>query len=198
MIKRLLLVLLLLAVLFGAIFGVKYLGAQQEMAQRNNEPVPVVSTRNVMRESWQPALKAVGSIAPTRGVVISAEVSGVIRKIHFDSGDAVPAGELLVELDVEVDTAELAALRADRRLAEITRDRFARISTQNLGSRSDLDEAQASLDRVDAEIAAKEAMIRRKAVRAPFAGELGIRRINPGQYLAPGDTVSDIVALDPV
>ncbi|MGI9233667.1 MAG: efflux RND transporter periplasmic adaptor subunit [Woeseiaceae bacterium] len=198
MIKRLLLVLVLLAVLFGAIFGVKYLSTQQEMAQRNNEPVAVVSTRNVMRESWQPTLKAVGSIAPTRGVIISAEVSGVIRKIHFDSGDAVPAGELLVELDVEVDVAELAALRADRRLAEITRDRFARISTQNLGSRSDLDEAQASLDRVDAEIAAKEAMIRRKAVRAPFAGELGIRRINPGQYLAPGDTVSGIVALDPV
>lgn len=197
-IKRLLLVLLLLAVLFGAIFGTKYLRMQQEMAERNNEPVPVVSTRNVMRESWQPTLKAVGSIAPTRGVIISAEVPGVIRKIHFDSGDAVPAGELLVELDVEVDLAELAALRADRRLAEITRDRFARISTQNLGSRSDLDEAQATLDRVDAEIAAKEAMIRRKAIRAPFAGELGIRRINPGQYLAPGDTVSDIVALDVV
>jgi membrane fusion protein (multidrug efflux system) len=131
-------------------------------------------------------------------VVISAEVPGVIRKIHFDSSDEVPEGELLVELDVEVDLAELAALRADRRLAEITRDRFARISTQNLGSRSDLDEAQASLDRVDAVIAAKESMIRKKAVRAPFAGELGIRRINPGLYLKEGDTITDIVALDPV
>jgi membrane fusion protein (multidrug efflux system) len=151
-----------------------------------------------MRESWQPALKAVGSITPVRGVVISAEVPGVIRKIHFDSSDRVPGGELLVELDIEVDLAELAALRADRRLAEITRDRFARISTQNLGSRSDLDEAQASLDHVDAEIAAKEAMIRKKAVRAPFAGELGIRRINPGQYLKEGDTITELVTLDPV
>jgi membrane fusion protein (multidrug efflux system) len=94
--------------------------------------------------------------------------------------------------------SQLAALRADRRLAEITRDRFAKISTQNLGSRSDLDQAQASLDRVDAEIAAKEAMIRKKSVRAPFAGELGIRRINPGQYLEPGDTISGLVALDPL
>jgi len=196
--KRLVLVLLLLAVLFGAIFGWKYLQTQQEMASRGGPPPAVVSTRTVTRENWQPTLKAVGSITPVRGVVISAEVPGVIRKIHFDSSDRVPDGELLVELDTQVDVAELAALRADRRLAEITRDRFARISTQNLGSRSDLDEAQATLDRVDAEIAAKEAMIRKKAVRAPFAGELGIRRINPGQYLKEGDTVTEIVALDPV
>jgi membrane fusion protein (multidrug efflux system) len=197
-IKRLVLVLLLLAVLFGAIFGWKYLQMQQQMAGRGGPPPAVVSTRTVMRESWQPALKAVGSIAPVRGVVISAEVPGVIRKIHFDSSDRVSDGELLVEFDIEVDLAELAALRADRRLAEITRDRLARIVTQNLGSRSDLDEAQAALDHADAEIAAKEAMIRKKAVRAPFAGELGIRRINPGQYLQEGDTIADLVALDPV
>jgi membrane fusion protein (multidrug efflux system) len=182
MIKRLLLVLLLLAVLFGAIFGWKYLQMQQQMASRGGPPPAVVSTRTVMRESWQPALKAVGSITPVRGVVISAEVPGVIRKIHFDSSDRVPDGKLLVEFDIEVDQAELAAL----------------ISTQNLGSRSDLDEAQASLDHVDAEIAAKEAMIQKKAVRAPFAGELGIRRINPGQYLKEGDTITELVALDPV
>ncbi len=198
MIKRLVLVLFLLAALFGAIFGWKYLQMQQQMASRGGPPPAVVSTRTVMRESWQPALKAVGSIVPVRGVVISAEVPGVIRKIHFDSSDRVPDGKLLVELDLEVDLAELAALRADRRLAEITRDRFARISTQNLGSRSDLDQAQASLDHVDAEIAAKQAMIQKKAVRAPFAGELGIRRINPGQYLKEGDTITELVALDPV
>ena len=198
MTKRLVLVLLFLTVLFGAIFGWKYLQMQQEMATRGAPPPAVVSTRTVTRESWQPALKAVGSITPVRGVVISAEVPGVIRKIHFDSSDRVPDGELLIELDIEVDLAELAALRADRRLAEITQDRFARISTQNLGSRSDLDEAQASLDRVDAEIVAKEAMIQKKAVRAPFAGELGIRRINPGQYLKEGDTIAELVALDPV
>lgn len=198
MTKRFVQVLLLLAVLFGAIFGWKFLQMRQEMASRGGPPSAVVSTRTVISESWQPALKAVGSITPVRGVVVSAEVPGVIRKIHFDSSDRVPEGKLLVELDSEVDLAELAALRADRRIAEITRDRFARISTQNLGSRSDLDRSQATLDRVDAEIAAKEAMIRKKAVRAPFTGELGIRRINPGQYLKEGDTVTELVALDPV
>jgi membrane fusion protein (multidrug efflux system) len=197
-IKRSVLVLVLLAALFGAVFGLKYLRMQQEMANLGDRMPAVVSTRTVMLESWQPSLKGVGSIAVVRGVVVSAEVSGVIREIHFDSGDRVSAGDLLLELDVEVDLPQLAALRADRRLAEITRDRFAKISNQNLGSRSDLDQAQASLDRVDAEIAAKQAMIRKKSVRAPFAGELGIRRINPGQYLEPGDTISGLVALDPL
>ncbi len=198
MIKRLVLVLLFLTVLFGSIFGWKYLQMQQQMTSRGAPPPAVVSTRTVTRESWQPALQAVGSITPVSGVVISAEVSGVIRKIHFDSSNRVPNGKLLVELDSEVDLAELVALRADRRLAEITRDRFAKISTQNLGSRSDLDQAQASLDRADAEIVAKQAMIQKKAVRAPFAGELGIRRINPGQYLKEGDTIAELVALDPI
>lgn len=198
MIKRLVLVLLFLTVLFGAIFGWKYLQMQQQMTGRGAPPPAVVSTRTVTLESWQPALQAVGSITPVSGVVISAEVPGVIRNIHFDSSDRVANGKLLIELDSEVDLAELAALRADRRLAEITRDRFAKISTQNLGSRSDLDRAQASLDRVDAVIVAKQAMIQKKAVRAPFAGELGIRRINPGQYLKEGDTIVELVALDPV
>jgi len=191
-------VLVLLAALFGAVFGSKYLRMQQEMATRSNRIPTVVSTGIVVPESWQPSLKAMGSIAVVRGVIVSAELSGVIRKIHFESGDRVSTGDLLVELDVDVDKAELTALRADRRLAEITRDRFAKIVTQNLGSRSDLDQAQASLERADAEIAAKKAIIGKKKVRAPFAGELGIRRINPGQYLAPGDTISELVALDPI
>ena len=197
-IKRLVLVLLVLAVVFGSVFGTKYLRMHKAMANRGGPPPAVVSTRKVLLESWQPTLKAVGSITVVRGVIVSAEVPGVIKKLHFDTGDQLEAGELMVELDAEVDLAELAALRADRRLAEITRDRFARIFAENLGSRSDLDQAQASLDRVDAEIAAKEARIRKKLVRAPFAGEVGVRRVNPGQYLAAGDAISELAELNPL
>lgn len=198
LIKRLLLVLVGLALLFGSVFGWKYWQGQQQMAGSGPPPAAVVSTRIVERERWQPALQAIGTITPVRGVTVSAEVPGKVAAIHFDSGTAVDAEALLVELDTEVDRAELAALRADRRIAEITRDRLAKIVTSNLGSRSDLDEAQATLDRAEAEIAAKEAMIRKKSIRTPFAGELGIRRINPGQYLAPGDEIAQLVGLDPV
>lgn len=198
MIKRLLVVLMVLALLFGSVFGWKYWQGQQQMAGSGPPPPAVVSTRIVERERWQPALQAIGTITPVRGVIVSAEVPGKIAAIHFDSGNAVDAEALLVELDTDVDRAELAALRADRRIAEITRDRLAKIVTSNLGSRSDLDEAQATLDRAEAEIAAKEAMIQKKSIRTPFAGELGIRRINPGQYLAPGDEIAQLVGLDPV
>ncbi len=198
MIKRLTVVLVLLALVFGGVFGWKYLQMQKQAAGNAGPPPAVVSTRRVTSERWQPTLEAIGSIMPTRGVVVSAEVPGIVRKIYFDSGQAVDEGELLVELDVDVDKAELDALQADRRLAEITRNRLSQIVSDNLGSRSDLDEAQAKLDRTEAEIAAKQAMIRKKSIRTPFAGELGIRIINPGQYLAPGDEIVQLVGLDPI
>ncbi len=159
---------------------------------------PVVSTQMVREESWQPSLPSVGSITPTRGVVISAEVEGVIREIHFDSGETVKANDLLVQLDVEVDLAEAKALQAENKLAVTTRDRLQRVVSSNLGSRADLDEAQAQVDSTRARIEAKQAVINKKAVRAPFDGELGIRRINPGQYLAAGDPIIELVDLDPI
>lgn len=198
LIKRLAVVLVFLALVFGGVFGWKYLQMNKQAAANAGPPPAVVSTRRVTSERWQPALESVGSIMPTRGVVVSAEVPGIIRKIYFDSGQHVDEGELLVELDVEVDRAELDALQADRRLAEITRNRVSQIVSDNLGPRSELDEAQAILDRTEAEIAAKRAMIRQKSIRTPFAGELGIRIINPGQYLAPGDEIVQLVGLDPI
>ena len=197
-IKRLVLVLVFLALVFGGVFGWKYRQMQKQLAANVGPPPAVVSTRRVTSERWQPALEAIGSITPTRGVVVSAEVSGIVRNIYFDSGQHVDEGELLVELDVDVDRAELDALQADRRLAEITRNRVSQIVSDNLGPRSELDEAQANLDRTEAEIAAKQAMIRKKSIRTPFAGELGIRIINPGQYLAPGDEIVQLVGLDPI
>ncbi len=198
LIKRLAVVLVFLALVFGGVFGWKYLQMQRQSAASTGPPPAVVSTRRVTSERWQPALESIGSITPTRGVVVSAEVPGIIRRIYFDSGQRVDEGELLVELDVEVDRAELDALQADRRLAEITRNRVAQIVSDNLGPRSELDEAQAKLDRTDAEIAAKQAMIQKKSIRTPFAGELGIRIINPGQYLAPGDEIVQLVGLNPI
>lgn len=197
MIKNLVLVLLALGVLFGGIFGWKHYQGQQRMMGRVMSP-SVVSTQLVQQENWQPSLPAVGTISPIRGVVISSEVAGVIRSVHFDSGYKVAANDLLVQLDDEVDVAEALALDADRKLAESTRDRLQKIVADNLGSKADLDEAQAQVDSTRARVAAKQAIISKKAVRAPFAGELGIRRINPGQYLGEGDPIIELVDLNPI
>jgi membrane fusion protein (multidrug efflux system) len=198
LIKRLVIVIALLALVFGSIFGWKYLQMQRQAASSGPPPPAVVSTRSVTSEQWQPTLRAIGTMTPTRGVIVAAEVPGIIREIHFDSGNRVEAGDLLVELDVDVDVAELQALQADRKLAEITRNRIRQVVDDNLASRSEFDTAQAELDRAEAQIAAKQAMIRKKTIRAPFAGELGIRQVNPGGYLGAGDPVVELVALDPI
>ncbi len=189
--------MVVLGILFGGIFGWKYYQAQSRAGTRSM-PITVVSTQTVKQENWQPTLPSVGTITPTRGVMVSAEVAGVIREIHFDSDETVAADDLLVQLDADVDVAEAVALDAERKLAETTRDRLQRIVSNNLGSRSDLDEAQAQVDSTRARVAAKQATIRKKTIRAPFAGELGIRRINPGQYLGAGDPIIDLVDLDPI
>lgn len=197
MIRNLLLVLIVLGLLFGGIFGWKYFQAQNQAGGRSMMPT-VVSTQTVRQENWQPTLPSVGTITPTQGVLISSEVPGVIREIHFDSGQRVEANDLLVQFDSEVDIAEAEALEAESQLAVTMRDRLQRVVSSNLGSRSDLDEAQAQVDSSRARVAAKQATIRKKTVRAPFSGELGIRRINPGQYLAAGDPIIDLVDLDPI
>jgi len=196
-IKNLLLVLIVLGLLFGGIFGWKYMQGQKSAGGRVMSP-PVVSTQTVQQESWQPSLPSVGTITPIRGVLLSSELPGVIREVHFDSGYVVAANDLLVQLDVEVDLAEAQALKAEYELAVTTRDRLKRVVSSNLGSRADLDEAQAQVDSSRARMAAKQAVIEKKAVRAPFDGELGIRRINPGQYLAAGDPIIELVDLDPI
>lgn len=190
-------VLVALGLLFGGIFGWKHYQGQSQTGGGSMMP-SVVSTQAVQVENWQSTLPSVGTITPTRGVIISSELAGVIREIHFDSGAIVNADDLLVQFDAEVDVAEAVALDAERKLAETTRDRLQRIVASNLASRSDLDEAQAQVDSTRARVAAKQATIRKKTIRAPFAGELGIRRINPGQYLAAGDPIIDLVDLNPI
>jgi membrane fusion protein (multidrug efflux system) len=196
-IKNLLLMLVALGLLFGGIFGWKYMQGQKQAGGRTMPPA-VVSTMRVLQEDWQPTLPSVGTITPIRGVIVSSEVAGIARKVHFDSGNKVEKGDLLVEFDAEVDIAEALALDAERKLAEANRDRLKRIVAENLGSRADLDEAEAHVESTRAQVAAKQATIRKKSIRAPFGGELGIRRINPGQYLAPGDPISELVDLDPI
>lgn len=169
------------------------------MAMMSQPPPPtVVATEHVTKGAWQPSLFAIGSIVPTRGVIVSTEVSGIVEEIFFDSGQLVKKGDVLLRLDDEVDRSELVALEADRKLAELTRDRAQRLVNDKLGSRSNFDEAQAALDGALARAATKRANIRQKTLRAPFAGELGIREVNPGRYIGAGAEIVSLVALDPI
>ncbi len=199
MVKRLILVVLFLALLFGGIFGWKfYSGQQKAKSMSAPQPPAVISSASVGLEVWQPALRAVGSLVASKGVSVANEVVGVVKSIEFDSAQTVAEGDVLLTLNDDVDLADLAALVAAEKLANLNFKRINRLIREKTVSQSSLDEARAELDSTRALLNAKRANIRKKTIRAPFAGTLGIRRVDMGQYLAPGTEIVNLQSLTPI
>ncbi|HEY8946096.1 MAG TPA: efflux RND transporter periplasmic adaptor subunit, partial [Polyangiaceae bacterium] len=125
-----------------------------------------------------------------RGVELSNDAAGIVSKIAFESGQSVRQGQILVELNSDVERAQLTSLRAKVKLAQVSLERSKKLAGSGAVTQSQLDEDQSTFDSLVAEEAALKAQIERKIVRAPFAGRLGIRAVNKGQYLPPGTTVT--------
>jgi membrane fusion protein (multidrug efflux system) len=199
MISRLILVAMVLAAVFGGIFGWKHHTAQQlAAAQAGGPPPAVIAAARVEREIWRPQLQVVGSLAAVAGIEVSNEVGGKISAIHFTSGESAEQGELLLELDDSTDQAELKGLLAELTLGKLKFERVAKLVKEKSVSKSDYDEARATLDNAEAGVAAKRAIIEKKRIRAPFAGRLGIRRVDLGEYLSPGTAIVPLEKLDPI
>jgi membrane fusion protein (multidrug efflux system) len=199
MILRLTLVVVLLAAVFGAIFGWKYyVGQQMAAAQSGGPPPATVAVSQVRTERWQPYLDAVGSLVAVAGIEVTNEVAGKINAIRFESGQEVAQGDVLLELDSQSDRAQLRGLQAEERLARLRFQRTERLLKQNSASQSDYDEALATLDGAKAAVSAQQALIDKKQIQAPFDGLLGIRRVDLGEFLAPGSPIVPLEALDPI
>ncbi|MDZ7661180.1 efflux RND transporter periplasmic adaptor subunit [Thiohalophilus sp.] len=197
--KRLILAILLLALFMAAIFGIKFWQNQQQAAQMAQpRPPATIASTEVREERWRPMLDSVGSLVAIHGTAVTTEVAGLVSKIQFESGTWTEQGEVLLQLDDSIDQAALEALRAERRLAEIKFKRAQDLLKRQVMSRSEYDEARASFDAATARVKQQEATIRRKAIRAPFSGRLGIRQVNIGQYLEPGQPIVLLQALDPI
>lgn len=199
MVKRLIIVIVLLVAALGGIFGFKYQQMQQ-MAAMLSAPRPpaVVAATEVVTEQWQPTLHAVGSVVAVNGIDVTAEVDGMVSAIHFQSGQPVKKGDVLIELDATVDRASLEGARADRRLAKVELDRFSDLIARKAVSKSDYDAARARYDAAVARVAEFQARLDKKTIRAPFDGLLGIRAVNLGQYLSKGTRIVPLQALDPI
>lgn len=161
-------------------------------------PPEAVGTATATGGAWESVLEAVGSVAAGRGVTISNEIPGVVRAIKFESGDRVRAGQVLLELDTAVEKAQLASLQARQELATTTAGRTRRLAETGTYTKSQLDNDEAQLKTVSADVQALQAQIDRKTVRAPFAGKLGIRSINLGQYLNPGTPITVLESMEGV
>jgi membrane fusion protein (multidrug efflux system) len=192
-----------LLLLVGGLAGVKFSQISNLMkageAFAKSGPPPESVNSELSRElSWEGTLSAVGSIAAVRGVDISNESPGVVKRIQFDSGNVAKPGQILVELDTSVERAQLDMALARRELAERTLTRSRTLSAGQVIPQSQLETDEAQLKTTTADIAALEAQIARKVIRAPFAGRLGIRAVNLGQYLSPGTVLTTLDALDSV
>lgn len=197
--KRWILMLLLAGLLFGGVFGWKML-QWQAMAEMGSQPPPpaVIAAERPQRLQWTARLEAVGSLSAAQGVMVANEVPGTVAEILFEPGQAVAAGTPLLRLDDAVDRAEYEGLRAAARLARLQLERTRRLFRDKSVSQADLDTAQATWEAAEAAAQAKRAALEKKTLRAPFAGVVGIRRVDPGAYLAPGTPVVSLQARDPL
>ncbi len=199
MLKRMIAVLILLALVFGGIFVWKKSQMAHMAAMMRQPPPPAtVAVTSVQREDWQRWLGAVGTVTANQGIFVTNEVPGQVKEILFESGQETQQGDILLKLDDSVDQAELKGLIAERDLAGIKYRRLARLLKDKSVSQSDVDEAKATLDSSEAQVASKQATIAKKTIRAPFSGFLGIRLVDLGEYLAPGSQVVPLDALEPV
>jgi membrane fusion protein, multidrug efflux system len=164
--------------------------------QKAGPPPETVSTRKADAQTWESTLNAVASVVSAKGVALANDAPGIVLRLHFDSGQSVKQGQILVELDSRVERAQLASVRARLALANTQLARTHALVNEGVVAKAQVDTDEASFKGATAEEAQLQAQIDRKIIRAPFTGRLGLRQINLGQYLAPGTTVAILESAD--
>ncbi len=200
MIKPLAIMLLAVAIVLGGVFGWQaFIGSMTKKYMAGAASAPqTVSTATAVATTWQSHIQAVGTLRAVRGADLSPQASGEVSEIAFESGNEVPAGKLLLRLKPNDDFAKLQQLQAAAELAEQNYKRDQEQFAAQAISQSILDSDASTLKSARAQVAAQQALIEEKIVRAPFAGRLGIRQVDLGQYLNAGTTVVTLQALDPI
>jgi membrane fusion protein, multidrug efflux system len=200
MIKRMVIMLMAVGILLGGFFAFQNFKAhiiRKVMASLANPP-QTVSTVTAGLQEWQPQVEAVGSLRAVNGADLSLEVSGIVGQLDFNSGDDVKAGAPLLRLRSDDDAAKLQALQATADLAQITYDRDVKQWKAQAISQATVDSDTFNLKNARAQVEEQKATLDKKMLRAPFAGHLGIRAVDVGQYLTAGTTVVTLQALDPI
>ncbi len=200
MAKRMILMVALMAAIIAGLGFLKFkqFQAMAEQFAAMQPPPDAVTTIVVAREEWPATLNAIGTVAAVQGVTVSADLPGVVDRIMFDSGKTVQKGDILVQLDTRQEQAQLTGAESQLELARLNHERMQELVKQDAVSRAEYDAAAAGLKQNDARLAEIRATIERKTIRAPFAGVLGIRQVNLGQYLTAGAPVVPLQSLDPI
>ncbi len=188
---------LLLAIVLGGLYGFNRFRehAIANFFAHNKPPPAQISAATVETTSLPRFAPGIGSLVAVHQVTINPEVGGRVTKILFQPGEAVKAGDPLVQLNDAPDQGDLANYEAQARLAEITLVRSQALVKRQFTPQETVDQNRSQLDQANAQIAKTKAVIAQKLIRAPFAGRLGMRQINLGQYLNPGAAIVTLTDL---
>ncbi len=194
---RLLLVFLLLIIMSGALGYKKFLQTQEQIAQGSQAPPPIsVTVAQAETAQWERRIRAIGTLVAFQGVDVTTEVSGIITSINFESGGEARQGSLLVELDNRTETANLESARAKFNADNSQYKRLLKLKDQSFVTSNDIDTQASLVDIAEAEISVARTALAKKQIHAPFTGKLGIRQVDLGEYIAPGDTIVTLLSLD--
>lgn len=198
--RRMTIMLIGVGILFGSIFLYKAFQSYMIKKYLGSRPQAVVAVSAIKAQNyqWQPQLKATGSVRAVRGINVTTEIAGMVKKIYFTPGAHVKEGDILVQLNVDAEIAQLNSLQATAELAKVTYHRNKAQFEAQAVSKATLDFDAADLKSKQAQVAQQSALIAKKTIRAPFTGKLGISLINPGQFVNPGDKVVSLQSLDPI
>ncbi|MGY0575208.1 efflux RND transporter periplasmic adaptor subunit [Bradyrhizobium sp. RDM12] len=187
----------LLGALVGGLVWFNYFRGQMiKQFFANNKPPPtLVSAAEAKSEVVPNLLTAVGGLTAVHQVDVSADVNGRVTEIKFVPGAHVEAGTPLVQLFDAPEQGDLANYKAQATVAQLSLDRAKQLASRQFGPQATVDSAQAAYDQAMAGIAKTEALISQKLVRAPFSGDLGVRKVEVGQYLTAGTAIVSLTDL---
>ena len=200
LVLRLMLMLLAVGLIGGGLVGFHRFkaGILKQVTASIQGQLPTVATAPAALSDWQPKMTAVGSTRASSGADLAAEIAGVVDEIRFESGQTVPAGTALLRLRPNDDDAKLQQLQAAADLDAVTYQRDLRQLQGQGVAQATVDTDSGNLKVARAQVAAQQALIAEKTVRAPFAGKVGVRQVDLGQYLSAGTTIVTLQALDPM
>jgi len=201
MLKRLVIAGIIVAVFLGGIWWFNLIFKPQMIADfvsKMTPPAVTVTAEPAKTERWTDRVHAVGTLIAIEGVEVAPEVGGIVSEYFFDSGQDVEKGQKLVQLDISVEQADLKNNKALLKEAELHLERQASLVKRQVSSQATLESAQAKRDSAKATVERIEALIAQKTILAPFSGQLGLRRVEKGQYVSPGQALVWLQALDPI
>jgi len=193
-VRGIFIVLIAIGILFAGLISWKK--ARTAQPPPGALPPTLVSAMVVQPQSVPVYLESVGALAAVHQVTLAPQVSGRVVAIRFEGGTRVNKGDVLIQLDDNPERADRAAAQARAELARVQLERSQKLAPTGFEPRQNTDQRRADYNAAVAAVRQLDARIAQMQVRAPFAGELGLRKVNPGQYLNPGDAVATLTALD--